>query len=342
MKYTRREIFGLALLFLLSGCSVIAWKFFYQTVLTPGIADTWESLPWFSGAGMAFFLGAVVWKRTWYRFVGPLCLFFPALLFHFSPYLALYLALALLVSAIAIKNIVFESQERLRFAFFKNARAGQFAFIFALSLALSAAYFVTVKDQSWSELVPRFGIGEGMSSLIFKTAASLRPDLQALTDQDVSVNTFLLDMRALEGQEGGVRSFEVFALPEAGQNVTGVYDGDISEEFAEAMYLRAGREQLSELAGRTIRGDERIADVLSSAIEQRITGIFQGEEKMKMLPAGTIPFFLSLLLFLTLLPLGAIVVPVWMLFSSFFFWCAIRFHWLKFDAVSRDQQVLAG
>lgn len=347
MKFTVREIFGIFLLLIVLLLSLGAWRSFFETVLATGAGDIWQPILWFSAVSAFFFAGAVAWERKSFRFLGPMAVFLPSLIFIPSWQHAVFEGLAILSAVWSIAAIRSETHERLRFHFFKSSSAGKFALVLALSLSISSGYFALVKDASWQELVPRFRLGEGMSTLLLQTVAAVRPDLRELSDENMTVDGFLAglkrDQEDAAGEESGNMDELLSAIPGASEYVAknGLKKpGMTGAELAGEVYLRSGREQLSALAGRPVMGDEKISAVFSSAIEQKITGLFGGGEAARRVPSQAIPFFLALLLFLTLLPLGSILGPVWILLSLFIFSLSLRFRWLKIARVEKEQEIL--
>lgn len=355
MKFTSRQIFGIFLIFIVGLLSLGAWQAFFETIVTPGAADIWRPLLWFSVLAAFFFVGAVVWRKRAYHLLGAVLLFLPGLIFIPFWQHAIFSGIAILFAVWSIAAIRRETRERLGFHFFKNARAGQFALVLALSFSISSGYFALVKDASWEELVPRFRLGEGASVLLMKALSSMYPGLETLSDENTTVDQFLgglqeeqptdvpAEKKAPSGEGKEESRAPLFPFPGASDFLAenGLKSGILSKEsLGRELYLESGREQIAALAGRPVEGDERISDIFSLAMEHKIVALLGGGGTMKGSSSRTVAFVLSALLFLTLVPFGSLLGPVWILFGFFIFSLSLGFHWLKISRVEREQETL--
>lgn len=342
MKFTPREIFGVFLVLITGLLSLGSWKVFFEASLNPDLYNTSLALAWFSCLGASFLLGTVVWRGVKFQILGALVLFLPSFLFIHSWY---YLGLALLSGCFAFLSTRFAQQEiadRIRFHFFRSARAGAFMFVLALSLALSGTYFVSIQKESWEELVKRFSIGEGTATAVFKTSAYFYPEWKSLATEGTTVDEFLLSLKKDETLSPEVLSQAVTSPTLADYLKQGVLGQVLDEEtVSQELYLRAGRDQIASLVGRAVSGDEKISDVFSLAIQRKIITALSGEQVSKHLSPAIIPFVLTLLLFFTLLPLGSVASFPWIILSFLFFRAALFFGWIKLEQVMKEQDILA-
>ncbi|HLC94981.1 MAG TPA: hypothetical protein VJH89_00700, partial [Patescibacteria group bacterium] len=180
--------------------------------------------------------------------------------------------------------------------------------------------YVFLKNASWEELVPRFRIGEEITHIIFKVAGVVNPSFATLMEGDVTVDEFLMN---LETQQRGTSL------------------GVAPEQETLDVFLQSGREQIAELVGRSVEGNEKVSTVLSLALQQRLVMLLNGEKALVHMPSQAIPFFLSLLLFFTLLPILSILGIVWVLVAQLIFFCFLRLGWLALDTVTIQQEKLA-
>lgn len=322
MKFTAREIFGIFLILILGLLALGAWQAFFMVMVTPGVSDIWRPILWFFFLATFFFLGTAVWTKRSQRIAGAAVIFFPGIFFlHSWEY-----AIAGIFSAVFVfwssTDIAREFTERVRFHFFKSVRTGKFFFVVGLTLSLSSGYYVFLQNASWEELVPRFRIGEEMTGAIFKVAGTINPSFAVLSEGDVTVDEFLL---SLEQEKSGT-----ILLLDANQ-----------ERIARELFLRSGREQIAGLAGRPVRGEEKISDMLSLALQHKLIALLRGGDTAQHIPSQAIPFFLALLLFFTLLSLLSLVGGLCILAAQLLFICSLRIGWLRLDTVTVEQQMLA-
>ncbi|OGI22313.1 MAG: hypothetical protein A2808_00940 [Candidatus Moranbacteria bacterium RIFCSPHIGHO2_01_FULL_55_24] len=334
MQNILTERIGIASLFLLAVFSFFGWYAFFNDTITSYVGGTISMLLGFSFAGIFFFIGAILWQNRLEMLLGGLLPFVPLLLFTQVWYVALAVCIAFLVTLVSIHFIHAEKHERIRFQFFKVTEAGQFFFIMSLSLVIATAYFSRIEHASWEELVPRFRLGESTANIILKTASYWQPELGQLQTSQTSVDEYLIRLseektlpaEPLPGEQPGGAS-ETFGVEfslvpgiEERLRQAGISFEDIAASPAiRDYYLQAGRLQLSELAGREVRGSDPITLVFSEVIQSRLIETFNGTDRINRLPVRAIPFALAVILFLTLLPLGSFLGYFWRAFGYIVF-----------------------
>lgn len=335
MKFTGREVMGIFLILAIGLLSLWSWQVFFTAIVTPGVSDIWQSLLWFSVLTMFFFLGTVLWKHLFLRIAGAALISLSGLFFIRSwEYVAAGI-LAMIFIFWSSVSIARETEERIRFRFFKSARVGQFLFVLGLSLSISGGYYVFLKGVSWEELVPRFRLGEETTKIIFKVASAVNPSFAKLSEGEATVDEFLLSL----GQDN---SGEVSSPQgDPGKKINDMLFSDArQEEIAQKLFLESGREQVASLAGRPVAGDEKIADVLSLALQNKLITFLSGGKATEHVPSQAVPFFLSLLLFLTLLSFASIFVPLCILGAELLFLLSLRIGWLRLGTISVEQEKL--
>ncbi|MDP3957660.1 MAG: hypothetical protein Q8Q10_04125 [bacterium] len=354
MKFTGRKILGIFLILVIGVLSLRSWQAFFTAMVTPGISDIWQPIVWFSVLSVFFFLGTIAWSHMVLRITGAALIFLPGLLFIRSwEHIAAGIVATLFIFW-SSASIARETKERVRFRFFKSARVGQFFFVLGLSLSISSGYYVFLKNASWEELVPRFRIGEEMTGIIFKVAGTINPSFAQLSEGGTTVDEFLLSLGQNKPEEGTIdegTSEKVMneqaienALPELSQYLTGKNASLFSDldqgKIAEQLFLESGREQVATLVGRPVAGDEKISDILSLAVQNKLIVLLRGGDTAKQVPSQSVPFFLSLLIFLTLLSLASIVAPLYILGAELLFLLAIWLGWLKLGTFTVEQEKL--
>src|SRR3989344_3526081 len=331
MKFTERETLGIFLILVIGLLSLRAWQAFFTAMATPGIADIWQPIAWFSLVAVFFFLGTITWSHMILRITGAALVFFPGLLFIRSwEYIAAGIAAAFFIFWSSM-SIARETEERVRFRFFKSARVGQFFFVLGLSLSISSGYYV-----------------------LLKVASTVNPSFAKLAEGDTTVDEFLLSLGQNKLGEGMIdqetpeqtTNKQVIgnALPELGRYLkgkdTGLFSDVDQEKIAEQLFLESGREQVATLAGRPVAGDEKISDILSLAVQNKLITLLSGGKATERIPSSGVPFFLSLLIFLTILSFSSIVAPVCILGAEFLFLFAVWIKWLKIGTFSVEQEKL--
>lgn len=348
-SFSTRDIFGIFLVLGTGLLSLGAWQTFFVVALHPTVENILSIAVWFSLLGAVFFLGMVVWERKPLQIVAAVSVFAPSMLFIRTWYHLIFVVCGSLLGLLALQSVQKEIEDRVRFHFVHNVRAGAFFFVLALSLSLSSAYFASIQAESWEDLVPRFSVGEGTATALFKAVAYVYPEWKNLADEGITVDGFLLglqkDERAMapasETTEG---SFEKAGLPALAeylkQNPT-VVNGFGSDALSQELFLRAGRDQIATLVGKPVRGDEKMADVFSSALQHKIITVLNGEQVAQHLTPTIVPFMLALFLFLTLLPVGSLLGLFWVVLGFVLFRVALMLGLIKIEQVTREQEILA-
>lgn len=355
MKFTKRETLGIFLILIIGLLALGSWRAFFSAVTTSGVSDIWQVILWFFLLAVFFFLGTVLWTNLFLRIVGGALVFLPGLFFIRSwEYIV-----AGLLSGIFIfwssTTIAREIGERVRFRFFKSARVGQFLFVLGLSLSISGGYYVFLKNVSWEELVPRFRIGEEMTTVIFKVAGAINPGFAKLSQGTASVDEFLLSFGQNKPEAESLprgnsekqiteqdilNVFPQLSQYSRGKNILPLSDLD-QQQIAQKLFLESGREQVATLVGRPVAGSEKMSDILSLAVQNRLITFLRGGEMTQTMPSQAVPFFLSLLLFLTLLSLASIFTPLCIFGAELIFLFLLRLEWLEMGTSVVEQEKLA-
>lgn len=355
MKSTAREIFGIFLILILGLLALGAWQSFFSAIVIEGVADSWKPTLWFCVLVLCFFLGTAVWAATWSRLTASAVVFLPGIFFFPSWE---YAVVGILASALTFWSTMVIAQDladHLRFRFARSVRTGTFFFVLGLSLALSSGYYVFLKSTSWEELVPRFRVGEEMTQIIFKVAGVVNPSFAELSQGDATVDEFLLSLEK--------NKKETDVNPEGPQDISGPADSgmdippvvslflqergiilssDVNREKIEReIFLLSGREQIATLVGQPVRGDEKISDVLSLALQRKLIALLKGEKTTEHVASPAVPFFLALLLFFTLLSLISLLSILCVAGAGLLFSGLLLIGWLKLDTIPAEQQRLA-
>lgn len=343
MRLTKRDILGIFLLVCVGLLALGAWRALFIVMVTFGASDIWQPILWFAVLETFFFLGTAVWRTPVFQGVGSALLFLPGLLFIVAWEYALVSVIAMGLVFWSVTDIAYECKERLRFRFFRSMRAGQFFFVAGLALSFSGGYYVVLKEASWEELVPRFHIAEEMTAVIFKAASVINPDFSTLSGGNTTVDEFLLDLERNKREQillsDSERSMPVVSpLTDTGDAAAlAAFQKQLSEES----FLRSGREQIADLAGRSVEGNEKISDILSVALQRKLIGLLGEQKTAEHIPSQAVPFFLSLLLFFTLLPVLSMLGILCILMAELFFVLSLKVGWLTLERVSAEQERLS-
>lgn len=279
---------------------------------------------WFLLLLLVIALGSIIWIGWKYQVLAICFLLLPGFFFAFTlthVVVSLVAGLCLLGGLLKIQG---ELKARLAFSFYRTVTSGSSLIILALSLIISSQYFIHIETRSWDELVPNFDLAEGTGAWILRVAGKFSPALSSLQDRNLSVDRFLTDVRP------------VVAVNESGQAL----GQGIGEIFQQAELARS-RLQLSRLLGRDVQGSENINQVLSEVLRKKVVAFVSGGGGSHQKAVSAVPFFLALLLFFTLYPVGMLVFPIALTLAALVFTFFVRAGFLTVKKVPVEQEVLA-
>ncbi|MDD2766475.1 MAG: hypothetical protein PHH40_01760 [Candidatus Moranbacteria bacterium] len=341
---TKRDTIGLFLLFLIGVWSVFLWRTLVVVISFEKGSSLAQPLLFLVLLAICFFIGSVLWKQTALRLIATALIILPGIFFFLGWE---YIIVSVGVSLIFLRssaNIFAEGKERTRFHFFRSVKSGSMLFFLGIALLFSTGYYSSLKETVWEDLIPRFRISQGMTSSIFKIAGTINPSFAQLTKENVTVDEFLLNLEKQQQIVGSdISSQKVFSLQNTSDRMMPVPVGlplEISPAIARQLFLEEGRTQIASFVGRPVDGSEKIADILSLIVQNKLTSFLQGEQTVQHIPSQAIPFFITLLLFITLLSLASVLNPLCVFLAQFIFWLILMARFLTLETVTVEQQRL--
>ncbi len=197
----------------------------------------------------------------------------------------------------------------------KTLRMGKVSFIFALALVISSQYYFQAKAVGILKL-PTFDASTILeNSWARQILYKLNPDLQKLNDKNLTVDQLILQ----NYQDSQANSDETDLLNLAqGNQVISPINLQRIEDLRKQKILEAGREQLETMANRKLTGSEKVSDVLTEIMNQKIQSLVSPDYANDKFPA--VPLGMAFILFLTVLSLGAFILRITVYIVSFIFW----------------------
>jgi len=238
----------------------------------------------------------------------------------FSHLLLALLSVAFMLSG--FRKMEDDIRSRIALSFRKSMSTGVFMFALPVSLLIASQYYAEIRLSSWQDLVPRFSLAEGGGDLVLRAAGSVYPEIGKIRDERMTVDSFLSTVRS----------------PEDARSVheeEGIFD-----DMSMALSLQAGRVELGKLVGRDLSGDERMADVLSEALRNKTIAFLSGAKAERNLPSGALPFFLAMLLFITILSIASLLQGIWTLVAAGILRLLIRSGTLLVEKVPAEREIL--
>ena len=260
--------------------------------------------------------------------------------------------LALLFGFLAVDRIKKDLTLNIRIDLGKSLAAGKTLIVVSLAFLIASQYFSSVRYKPSQAMIPSFGFGNTSGMITSKALSVMYPEYRDINDDKLTVDDFLAQIgkSQLDGglenidmeekvdemirQKGGefLSSEEKDAIRKKAVQEMAASEKEMIEN-AKNLAKVEGRKRLSEIVGKELTGQERVADVFSEVINSKIISYFQPVMADREAPP-LIPVILALILFLTVVPLGnfltIMLIPV----------AQLMFHLLKGAGLVETKKVM--
>ncbi len=319
---SRRPIIALVLLFAVAGVAYLGFSAVADAVRVDGASVFVAPALWFFMALVLFALGALAWRERAYQLVASTVLVAPSLLFALTLTHAAVTLIASLSLFVGLLHVNHELGARIRLSLYRSVAVGMTPILLAVSLAISSQYYAHINTLAWDQLVPSFDLAEGSGAWLLRVAGTLSPSLATLQDRNLSVDTFLSELRpAIEvGGPGEVLSTRV------------------GEAVRQAEIIRS-KIELSRLLGRNVSGDESMNAILSEVLRKKTVAFVSGNAT-DTAKVPFLPFFLAILLFFTVFPIGSLLAPPALSLATLLFAFLVRSGVVTLKHVTVEQDVI--
>ena len=320
MSWTSRQKLGIGLLVSLALTSSVVWKIVERAVFVES-ASTFLLPALVLGLMLIIlFTGSILWKEKSLVALASAFVTVPSL---FSALSLVHMILIIVASVIIYRGlcrIQSDLMERIHLSVRKSLSVGMTMVFLGTSLLLSSQYYVHVQQLPWERLVPSFNLAEGIGPIILRIITPFYPEIKQLSDNEVTVDGFLYDVQKRE---------ETKLLNEL---------SPLSQKYLLQQELDRTKKQLSGLLGREVLGGENMQALLSEVIHRKTIALFSGEQKR--LPVPVLPFFLSVLLFLTVYPIMNFLSPI-LIFGSVILFRIFRLaQWIEIRQETVKREVM--
>jgi hypothetical protein len=217
----------------------------------------------------------------------------------------------------------------------KTLRMGKTFFILALTLVVSSQYYFQAKKVGLLK-IPTFDAGVILDNKLAREFLyKFNPDLQKLEDKNLTVDEMILE-NFKESQVGSGEA-DLLNLVQDSQIVSPVSLQKI-EELRKQKILEVGRESFGKMANRKLTGSEKVVDVVTEIMNQKIQSLVSpnySDERFPLVPLG-----MAAILFLTVLSLGAFLARILVHLVSFVFWIFISGRIIQIKKVPVEMEVI--
>ncbi|MFZ2975053.1 MAG: hypothetical protein WA055_00290 [Candidatus Moraniibacteriota bacterium] len=307
-KITKYVIAGLMIVF-----GTLAWFSVERAINVPSSSTWLVPSIWFILFYIAIALGAILIKDK-VVLISVLALSFLAnLIFAFSFWHVLILVFSFFVALAGLERISKDIKSNIKFDITKSVRTGKTMLILALSIMITSQYYVEVKNTGKTNIIPKFEVGDAVNQILPR----IYPELKDSGKSDLTVDEFILKMSKENSDSFLGNILESQGLDE---KQIGVSKSQIEKIIAtdQGKIIAEQRKSFSEIAGVPLTGQEKISDVFSEMINNKINEFFSTSLEKDSLPF--LPFIASFILFLTVASLGSFLGSICGYFSAFIFW----------------------
>lgn len=318
-----RKIIAWILMFMVAFVAYFGFSAVTDAVVVDGASVFLVPAIWFLVTISLFSVGALLWQERMYKGVASVVVILPSL--FFAPTLS-HLGILLIAGLCVFGGLLHvgrEISERIHLSLYRCVRVGLGSIIFALSIVISSQYYVHISPLTWEQLVPSFDLAQGSGAWLFRLAGTVSPSLATVQDRNLSVDTFLRELRP---------TVEVGGPGETLSN-------GIDEAVRQAEIVRS-KIELSRLLGRSVSGDESMNAILSEVLRKKVTTFITGGVSEKTSKVPFFPYFLAILLFFTIYPIGSLLALPALALATIIFTLLVRNSLISVKSVSIEQEVI--
>lgn len=292
-------------------------------------------------------------KPLWLRLCAIAVAFIPSLFFIHSVLHGVILCLTSGICFYGFSRMHTDMLHHTRIMIRNSMHHGIGFVVVSFSLCIASLYYAQMQTESNEKLLERLSLNQTSHGIINQSLGILNPEFKQVTDRGVTVDEFLETIQDMQLPEGSILKTpsdeELLRMagvapddpsaPLVLKRIRVSLEKNASTLNSKEVLLQQGRKQLSDSVGRTVQGQDPIADVLSDIIDQRLRTYFQpnianGNESI-------LPFILSVILFITLWSLGSILSIVWRYLTAMLFHIFRSFGWIVIQKVTTEQEVVA-
>lgn len=195
--------------------------------------------------------------------------------------------------------------------------------VFGLALTITSFYYTQIRYADSEALLQKLSLDSASHMMLTQSLGFLNPDFKKANQENVTVDEFLRALQKNQAVEmnstNTLSDAELLRManiepsdPRSAQALVQIKRSLASEAVdinTQNLVIEQGRMRLSSITGLHLTGQEPIADVLSKIIDQRIRTYL--DPSMTQRSSSILPFVLSVILFVTLWSLGAVLSVVW-------------------------------
>ncbi|HAT74198.1 MAG: hypothetical protein US30_C0019G0024 [Candidatus Moranbacteria bacterium GW2011_GWF2_36_839] len=327
-RITKYVIAGLMVVF-----GALAWFSVERAINVPSSSTWLVPSIWFILFYIAIASGAILIKDKIVLISALVFSFLANFIFSFSFWHIVILFFSFFLALAGLERISRDIKSNIKFDIAKSVRTGKIMLILALSIIITSQYYVEVKDTGKINIIPKFEAGDAVNQILPR----IYPELKDSEKSDLTVDEFILKMSKENSDSFLGNILESQGLDE---KQIGVSKSQIEKIIAtdQGKILAEQRKSFSEIAGVPLTGQEKISDVFSDMINNKINEFFSTSLEKDSMPF--LPFIASFILFLTVASLGSFLGSICGYLSALVFWILRKINLIQVSKVMVEMEIV--
>jgi len=332
----------IGILFLLAlVAGFFSWFSVDRAINVPG-ADVWV-VPgiFFSSLIIVYYLSAVLIRDIKIMAALIVVTLLPSLFFAANFLHSIDIIIGLVFLLLAVTAIGRELKLGIKINPYKAFKAGNFFVIMAISFVISTQYFFEVKDLEAARQIPKLPTQKISNLIVPRVLAITNPEFKNMNDEKLTVDQFIAKT---QGKQFSVAEEDAMIDKQIGRSISSeerfAYRREFEKQISSAQDLAfiQSREKLSEMAGRTLSGDEKISDVLAQKIDNSIAEFVTPTANSNDFPA--LPISMAIILFLSVFSLGSLLSMIWISVAGAIFGVLVKAGVVSVRKIMQEVEVL--
>jgi hypothetical protein len=324
-----------------------SWFFVRSAIIVPGSSVWAVPMILFLIYFILICLNIMLFEQMLWLMVLLIFSFLLSIFFVFSWMQLIAIAIASYFMLLAARSMRDDMEINTKIRPWKSMQAGKTYMLFAVTLLITMQYYLTIRDYTGVKKVPKFDTSFITNSIAIPIISSINPQFKSLKDETLTVDQFILQTQDsiaknnFSSIEDDILDAQIPVSTSSAQKE--LMKSQAKKNFQQAqdqilqknqeLNLKIGRNQFSEMLGREINGDEKIADVFSGIIDSKINEYFNPSLE-KNRDSSVFSLILSVALLLTVYPVGLVLCIFVFLFVTLMIYLLIQLGWLKIKTVT--------
>lgn len=340
-------------------CAGIAWLAVQRSIEISGSSVWITPMVLFSFLLVALF-GSIIFVRSFVHLMMLiLAISLGSLFFGASLWQIPHVLFGACLMAIGARTVRRELDLNIKVDIVKSFHSGRSYVVFGLVWIIAAQYFVTIERMDGEKVLPKFDVGKAGGQFLMRSIAVLNPSLDAIKNDEVTVDEFILGSQffqpqpvddvaiaeqvnlAIERQYGSQTQVSENSRQEM-ENQVRIRMTETQNQVLEknkGIVLSEGRKQLSEMTGSAVTGNEKMYDVFSGFINKKLNDYFNPSVPDKARSA-VLPTILSVMLLLTLWPIGSMLGYGCVLIFSLLFLMLRKYSIISIKRLPAEREII--